>query len=319
MTKSIVGKIIVAAAIILLLLVAYSFVGYNRVNYNVLIMQFGEVVDIKTEPGIFFKIPFIQNTNSIYVGERLYDVPASEVITSDKKNMIANCYVTWQVTSPKVYYQTLSSESVAQGRIDVVVYNAMKNVISSITQDEVISGKDGSLGDKILSKISMDQYGITITANEIKVLDLPNANKSAVYERMISERQVIAAEYRANGERDAQNIRSATDAEVRKIISDAQVIAANTEAEGESEYFRILAEAYGASEERQDFYNFIIGLEAIEKSFANGGTITIDENSPLYDVLINNQGQGGTPKSGEEIAGDDQNIETTVAADNVNG
>lgn len=290
MTKRIAIKIIVAVAAILLILIASSFIGYNKVNHNVLVMQFGEVVDIKTEPGIFFKIPIIQKANSIYVGERLYDVPASEVITSDKKNMIANCYVTWQITSPKIYYQTLSSESVAQGRIDVVVYNAMKNVISSITQDEVISGKDGSLGNTILNNISMDQYGITITANEIKVLDLPNENKSAVYERMISERKAIAAEYRANGERDAQNIRSATDAEVRKIISDAQVIAADTEAKGESQYFKILAEAYGASKERQDFYNFIIGLEAMEKSFENGGTITIDENSPLYDVLINNQG-----------------------------
>lgn len=281
-------KIVFGIIALIVIIMGTSFFGYNVINENVLIMQFGEIVDIKTEPGIYFKNPIIQNTKAIYVGERLYDLPSSEVITSDKKTMSANCYVTWRVTDTKKYYQTLSSESVAQGRIDVTVYNAMKNVISSITQDEVINGKDGSLGETILQKISMDQYGITITANEIKVLDLPDANKNAVYERMISEREAIAAEYRANGERDAQNIRSATDAEVRKLISEAQVIAANSEAEGESEYFRILAEAYGASEDRKDFYNFIIGLEAMKKSLSNGGTIVIDENSPLYDILIDN-------------------------------
>ena len=252
-----------------------------------LIVQLGEVVDTKTEPGIYFKIPIIQSTKNIYVGERLYDIPSSEVITSDKKSMIANCYVTWKITDPKKYYQTLSSEAVAQGRIDVVVYNAMKNVISSTSQDDVIGGKDGSLGETIMKKISMEQYGITITANEIKVLDLPDVNKEAVYNRMISERNAIAAEYKANGERDAKNIRSVADAKARTLISDAQVIAATTKAEGESEYFKTLADAYGASPERQEFYNFIIGLDAMKESLTNGGTIAIDKDSPLYNILIN--------------------------------
>lgn len=285
--KKNVRTIIFSVIAILVIFVGTSFFGYNTKNNNVLIIQFGEVVDTKTEPGIYFKIPVIQTTKNIYVGERLYDIPASEVITSDKKTMIANCYVTWQITDPKKYYQTLSSEAVAQGRIDVVVYNAMKNVISSTSQDDVIGGKDGSLGATILNRISMEQYGIDITANEIKVLDLPDVNKEAVYNRMISERNAIAAEYKANGERDAKNIRSAADAKARTLVSDAQVIAANTQAEGESEYFQTLANAYGASSERQEFYNYMIGLDAMKESLANGGTIAIDQNSPLYNILNN--------------------------------
>lgn len=285
--KKNIRTIVFAVIAILVIFIGTSFFGYNTKNNNVLIVQLGEVVDTKTEPGIYFKIPIIQTTKSIYVGERLYDIPSSEVITSDKKTMIANCYVTWKVTDPKKYYQTLSSEAVAQGRIDVVVYNAMKNVISSTTQDDVIGGKDGSLGATILNRISMEQYGITITANEIKVLDLPDVNKEAVYNRMISERNAIAEEYKANGERDAKNIRSAADARARTLVSDAKVIAATTQAEGESEYFKTLADAYGASPERQEFYNFIIGLEAMKESLANGGTVTIDKNSPLYNILIN--------------------------------
>ena len=285
--KKNVTTIVFSVIAILVIFIGTSFFGYNTKNNNVLIVQLGEVVDTKTEPGIYFKIPIIQSTKNIYVGGRLYDIPSSEVITSDKKSMIANCYVTWKITDPKKYYQTLSSEAVAQGRIDVVVYNAMKNVISSTSQDDVIGGKDGSLGETIMKKISMEQYGITITANEIKVLDLPDVNKEAVYNRMISERNAIAAEYKANGERDAKNIRSVADAKARTLISDAQVIAATTKAEGESEYFKTLADAYGASPERQEFYNFIIGLDAMKESLTNGGTIAIDKDSPLYNILIN--------------------------------
>lgn len=285
--KKIVKNVILELVAIFLITVGTSFFGYALKNHNILVIQFGEVVDVKTEPGLYLKLPVIQTTKDIFVGERLYDLPVSEVITSDKKTMIADCYVTWQITDAKKYYQTLSSESDAQGRLDVAVYNAMKNAISASTQDEVISGKDGSLGNTILNRISMEQYGITVRQMEIKVLDLPNENKTAVYERMISERNAIAAEYRANGERDAKNIKSKTDASVRTTVSDAQVTAAATIAEGETEYFKTLAEAYGASQERTDFYNFMIGLDAMKESLANGGTITIDKDSPLYDIIIN--------------------------------
>lgn len=285
--KQSIKKIILAVAIIAILLIGSSFLDYNTKNQNTLVLQFGEVVKIVKEPGIFLRIPIIQKTKSIYIGEQLYDVKETEVITSDKKTMIANCYVTWQITDPKKYYQTLASETVAQNRIFVAVYNAMKNVIASTKQEDVISGKDGSLGDTILDKISMEQYGIAVTQNEMKLLDLPDDNKEAVHSRMISERKVIAAEYQANGERDSKNIKSATDATVRKTISEAQVIASETEATGESEYFSILAKAYGSSKSREDFYNFIIGLESMKKSLSEGGTVVIDKDSPLYNVLIN--------------------------------
>ncbi len=281
-------KISIAIISILAILIVSTIFSYNVKEQDILVIQFGKVVDVKTEPGIFLKVPFIQSLKKIYVGERLYDAPSSEVITSDKKTMMANCYVTWEITDTKKYYQTLSSESVAQSRIDVAVYNAMKNVISSTPQDDVINGKDGSLGTNILKKINLEEYGITSTTIEMKLLDLPSDNKNAVYQRMISERQAIAAEYKANGEKESRNIRSATDAKVRTTISDAQVIAANTEAEGEKEYFQILADAYGASPERKEFYNFIVGLEAIKNSLAKGGTIVIDENSPIYSIINNN-------------------------------
>lgn len=287
MSKKAISTIVVSVIAILAVFIGGSFLKYNNPEQDVLVVQFGEVVSVKDSPGIFFKIPVIQSTKNIYVGERLYDVPTSEVITSDKKSMIANCYVTWKIDDSKKYYQTLSSESVAQGRIDIAVYNAMKNVISSTKQAEVISGKDGSLGETICKRINLAQYGITITKVEMKLLDLPDDNKEAVYNRMISERQAIAAEYTAQGEKESKNIRSATDTQVRTTVSEAQVVAANIEADAEKEYFQILSSAYSSSEERKEFYNFIVGLDALKESLKKGGTIAIDETSPLYDILNN--------------------------------
>ena len=286
--KKNIKTIIIAVTAFLIIMIGSNCISYNKENQNALVMQFGQIIAVKEEPGIFFKIPIIQKVKKIYIGEQIYDVHESEVITSDKKNMIANCYVTWRVSDAKKYYKSIASESVAQGRLDVAVYNAMKNVISSTSQDDVIAGKNGTLGKNILKEIkNISQYGINVTNLEMKLLDLPNDNKTSVYERMISERQVIAAEYKANGEKEAQNIRSSTDANVRKVISDAEVVAANTEAEGETIYFQTLSAAYSASPERREFYNFIIGLDALKESLSNGGTITIDEKSPLYSILNN--------------------------------
>lgn len=287
MIKKVLRLLTITLGLIVLIILA-GCIHYNVANQQVLVFQFGKVVNIRTEPGLYCTVPFIQKTKEVYVGENLYDIPETEVITSDKKSMKANCYVTWQVIDTKKYYSSLSSESVAQSRIDVAVYNAMKNVISSTSQENVIAGKNGSLGDTILKKItSIQQYGIEIMRVEMKVLDLPTDNKESVYKRMISERQTIAAEYKAQGEKKANTIKTNTDAQVRKIVSDAQVTAAKAEAEGEKEYYKILADAYGKSSDRKEFYNFMIGLDAMKESLKNGGTFVVDEKSPLYSVINN--------------------------------
>ena len=285
---------IIATSIVAVLLVVFlglvSF-HHNKKDQEVLILQFGKVVDVKEDPGVYLTIPFVQSTKEIFVGERLYDLPSTEVITADKKTMISNCYVIWRIDDAQKYNQTLSSEAVAQSRINTATYNAMKNYISSTNQEDVIGGKDGSLGSNILKKItSLSQYGIEITQMEIKVLDLPNDNKEAVYSRMISERNAIAAEYKAEGDKEANTIKTQADADVKKIVSDAEVKAADVIADGEKQYYSILADSYGKSAERREFYNFMIELEAMKESLKNGGTVVIDENSPLYDILNNTAG-----------------------------
>lgn len=292
MDKKSILKIAVRVIAIFAIIVIACSMYIVEPNEYALVKQFGRVVDQKSEPNLYFKIPFIQSVTTISTAEQLYDLAQSDVITSDKKTMIADCYSTWRVTDPMKFYQTLSGTvATAQSRIDVGVYNAMKNVISSTKQDDVISGKDGSLDHAIMSKISgMDSYGISVTEVEMKLLDLPGDNKNSVYERMISERNVISAQYKAEGNEEATQINNAVESTVRVMLSEADTEAALLEAEGDAEYFRILAEAYNSSDSAREFYQFIIGLNSLKESLANGGTIVIDQNSPLYEVIMNING-----------------------------
>ena len=219
----------------------------------------------------------------------MYDMAASDVITKDKKTMIADSYVLWQISDPILFSKTLNrSVSNAEGRIDAAVFNATKNAISTLTQNEVIAARDGELKELIMSKVgnSMDSYGVKILMAEIKQLDLPEDNKAAVYERMISERNQIAASYQAEGDSEAKKIRNSTDKEISIMLSDAKAEAANTIAEGESEYMRILGDAYNTPE-RAEFYEFDRALEAAKIAMSGSDkTLILPKDSPLASIFM---------------------------------
>ncbi|MBO4889929.1 MAG: protease modulator HflC [Lachnospiraceae bacterium] len=276
--------------IAILAIVVFSSSLYT-VDYKdvVLIQQFGRVVAIQSEPGLHMKTPFVQSTIAIYDGNRIYDIPQSDVITRDKKSMIADDYVIWTVDDVMKYYQTLGGVSArAEERIDAAVYNATKNTISSMTQDEVIAARGIELTNLITDESNTDMagYGIKILTAEIKALDLPDDNKEAVYERMISERGNIAAGYKAKGEAEAQKIRNETDKNVKITIADANKKAETLLAEGESEYMKILSDAYN-SEEKSEFYNYLRSLDAIKGSLGDNSnnTLILDKDSELASIL----------------------------------
>ena len=282
-------KIAIRLVAILAIFLVSNMMYVLEPNESALVKQFGRVVSEQSSPGVYFKAPFIQTVTYTNMAEHLYDLEASDVITSDKKTMIADCYAIWRVTDPLKFYQSLaSSAKTAESRIDVAVYNSMKNVISSTPQTEVINGKDGSLNATILENVNgIDSYGIDVNDVEVKLLDLPEDNKQSVYDRMISERNVISARYTAEGQQQAKEITNDVESTVRVMLSDANTRAAELEAEGDAEYYQILAEAYNSSEDARSFYEFIIGLNALKNSLVEGGTIVIDENNPLYSVIQN--------------------------------
>ena len=197
-----VKKIALIVVVLAALITGLSSIVVTQENEYSLIRQFGKIDHVVAQAGISFKVPFIQSVDKLPKQVLLYDLPSSDVITSDKKTMICDSYILWKIADPQKFAQTLNSSITnAEGRLDVIVYNSTKNVISSTTQDDVISGRDGELSAAILANIgnSLDQYGIALLSFETKKLDLPGDNKAAVYERMISERDNIAATYTAEG------------------------------------------------------------------------------------------------------------------------
>ena len=263
-------------------------VTVTQQNEYKLIRQFGKVDRVISSSGISFKIPFIESTQSLPKETLLYDLAASDVITKDKKTMISDSYVLWKISDPLKFAQTLnSSVESGESRINTAVYNATKNAISSMSQDQVITSRDGELSDMVMEAIgtNMDQYGIELLKFETKQLDLPDDNKEAVYERMISERDNIAATYKAEGNSEAKVIRNKTDKEVAIQISDAKKQAEILEAEGEQEYMKILAQAYG-EEDRSEFYSFVRSLDALKTSMKGGDkTVILSSDSPIAQIF----------------------------------
>lgn len=278
------GIILLIAALVLL---STSLVVTREDEYT-LIKRFGKIERIVDEAGLSFKTPFLETTQILPKQIQFYDMPESDVITMDKKTMVADSYVLWQVTKPHTFAQTLnSSVTLAESRIDTIVYNAMKNVISSLAQAEVISGRDGELDQAFMDNIgdTLSNYGITLISVETKHLDLPAGNKTAVFDRMISERAQMAATYTAEGESEAQIIRNTTDKEVAISISNAQTQAAKIVAEGEAEYMRILSDAY-SDPGRGEFYTFIRSLEAARASLTGANkTLILSEDSPIARIF----------------------------------
>lgn len=202
--------------------------------------------------------------------------------------MISDSYVLWEISDPLKFAQTLNSSiESGESRINNAVYNAIKNAISSMSQDEVITSRDGELAEEVLGAVedNMEQYGINILMFDTKQLDLPDDNKEAVYERMISERDNIAATYTAEGNSEAKVIRNKTDKEIAIQISEAEMQAEILRAEGEQEYMKILAEAY-TEDGRKDFYSYIRSLEALEKSMTGEKkTIVLSSDSPIAQIF----------------------------------
>ena len=283
-----VKRIILAIAVFAVVIIGASSIVITQENEYSLVRQFGKIDHVISEAGVSFKIPFIQSVDTLPKQTLLYDLSPSDVITSDKKTMICDSYILWQITDPVKFAQTLNcSISNAESRLDAIVYNSTKNIISSTTQDDVISGRNGKLSQAIIDNIgtSLDQYGIELLDFETKKLDLPSDNKSAVYERMISERDNIAATYTAEGSSEAQKIRNTTDMEVTVMLSEAEKEAEILIAEGEAEYMRILSEAYNDAS-KQEFYSFVRSLDALKISMqGNNKIVILFFDSPIAQIF----------------------------------
>ena len=285
------------SAIFIIILLLAAFLGMNamftvREDQYACTVRFEKIIDTTSEAGLHFKIPFIDNVKYFSNATQLYDIPPSEVLTSDKQNMTVDCYILWSISDPKLFYQTLTTTSDAEQRLDALTYNELKTVMGTLAQSDIINMEEGGKRNEIYEKISSDvdtlaaTYGIHVEDVKIKQFDLPESNLNAVYNRMISERSQMAEKYTADGNYEASIIRNDVDKQVNIIVSDAKAKAAKLEAEGETEYMRLLAQAYDTAD-KKDFYEFTLALEAL-KSSLNGTekTVILDGNSELAKILM---------------------------------
>ena len=255
-------------------------------------VRFSKIIDTTDQAGLHFKIPFLDNVKYFSKATQFYDIPPSEVLTSDKQNMTVDCYILWSISDPKLFYQTLGSKTVAEQRLDALTYNELKTVMGTLAQSDIINMEDGAKRNEIYENISTDvdalakTYGIRVEDVKIKQFDLPDSNLNAVYNRMISERNQMAEKYTADGNYEASIIRNDVDKQVNIIVSDAEAEAAKLEAEGEAEYMRLLAEAYD-TQDKKDFYEFTLALDALKSSLdGDEKTVILDANSELAQILM---------------------------------
>ena len=288
MKKSI---IIIVAVVLLVILAADSFYTVQENQYACTV-RFSKIIDTQDQAGLHFKVPFIDSVKYFSKATQFYDIPPSEVLTSDKQNMTVDCYILWSISDPLKFYQTLGSTSVAEERLNALTYNELKTVMGTLAQADIINMEDGALRNQIYDSIATDvdtlavQYGIHVEDVKIKRFDLPESNLNAVYSRMISERNQMAEKYTADGNYDASIIRNDVDKQVNIIVSNAQAEAAKLEAEGEAEYMRLLAEAYDTAD-KKDFYEFTLALDALKQSLSGGEkTVILDGDSDLAQILM---------------------------------
>ena len=275
-------------AIIAIFLGASSTYSLRENEYGIR-LQFNKIASIDENAGLYFKIPFIQNVRKVPKSIQLYDIRPSDVMTADKKSMIADMYILWRIVNPTVYYQTLNANvNNAKDRTGITVYNSVKSVISSMTQDESIEARGEKLTQTITADANPDiqKYGIEIVQAQLKSLDLPDDNKQAVYERMISERNNIAASYTAEGESKAKKIQNETDKQVAILKAQAEKNSAKLKAEGEAKYMETLQQAYN-DKEKADFYNYIRSLDALKVSLSGTGEkkLILGKDSELAKIL----------------------------------
>ena len=286
-------KTIFIALIVLLLVVVVSGSFYTvREDQYACVFRFSQIVDTTDEAGAHFKIPFIDKVQYFSKATQFYDIPPSEVLTSDKQNMTVDCYILWKIADPQQFYRALGTTAKAEERLDAITYSALKRAMGKLAQADIINMEDGALRNEIYEGIATTvnddatAYGIVVEDVKIKQFDLPESNLNAVYQRMISERNQMAEKFTADGNKEANLIINEVDKTVNITISNAEAEAAKLVAEGEAEYMRMLAEAYN-SDEKKEFYEFILALDALKASLTGEEkTVILDADSDLAKILM---------------------------------
>ena len=252
---------------------------------QVVILQFGKPVKTIKEPGLNFKLPApIQVLNSFDKRLLEYDVPPEEILSRDKKSLIVDNYVRWQIVDPLLFLQTVRAIPTAKTRLDDIVYSELRQELGNHDMAEIITETRELIMEKvtIASNEETSKYGIEVIDVRIRRVDLPQENEASIYARMEAERKRQANKFRSEGEEEAQKIRAATDRDKTVILAEAYKTAQQIRGEGEAEALDIYATSFSKDPE---FYEFLRTLETYEKVIDKKTTLVLPGDSKLFKAL----------------------------------
>ena len=259
-----------AVVLLLVVIVGYSTLFTVNQTKQALVVRLGEPVRVITEPGLNVKVPFIDSV--IYVDKRILDLesPAQEVIASDQKRLVVDAFARYRVKDPLKFYQTVG-ETGANSQLAILLNSALRRVLGEATLTEVVRDVREQLMARVREQLDHEaqSFGIQVVDVRIRRADLPEQNSQAVYQRMQTERQREAAEFRAQGSQKSQEIRARADRDVTVLLAEASSQAEQARGQGDSERNRIFADAYNRD---PDFFAFYRSMQAYEKSLQHGDT-----------------------------------------------
>ena len=281
---------VVAVLLIVALIVGYSSVFTVYQTHQALVVRLGEPVRVVTEPGLHFKYPLIDSVISI--DRRILDLenPAQEIIASDQKRLVVDAFARYRINNALRFYQAVGTVDGANARLQTLLNSALRRVLGEATFIELVRDQRDDLMRRIQQQLDREagQFGIQVVDVRIRRADLPEQNSQAVYQRMQTERQREAAEFRATGTQRAQEIRARADRDVTVMVADATAKSEQIRGEGDSERNRIFADAFNRD---PDFFSFYRSMQAYEASIHKNDTrMLLKPDSDFFRYFANPSG-----------------------------
>lgn len=283
-----------AAIVVIGLVLTDSLYTVNQ-NEQALVLQFGEVVKIESEPGLKFKLPVVQNVQ--FYEKRVLDVdpPVEQVILSDQRRLDVGSYARYRIADPLLFFQSVRNETIAGTRINSFVNNALRNVLGNYNQLDVLSEQRGPIMRSIRDSVEANAKPLGIEIVDVRIVraDVPEGTVQSVYDRMKSEREREAAQYRAQGQEYSLQIKSRADRDVTVLLADAERKAQELRGQGDAEAIKVQAQAYGADPQ---FFSFYRSLEAYRNALgATGTTLVLSPKGDFFKYFNDATGRGLVP------------------------
>ena len=283
--KPTVGTLLISLIVVLVIAALSMFVVDQR--QHALVFRLGEVIGVKTAPGLYFKVPLLDNVRYFDVRILTIDTPEAErFLTSEKKNVLVDLFVKWRITDVRQYYVSVrGEEAIAQTRLQQTINDGLRAEFGNRTVHEVVSGERDQIMDLMRVKANEDAktIGVEVIDVRLKRVDLPQEVSEAVYRRMEAERKRVANELRSTGFAESEKIRADADRQREVILAEAYRDSQRIRGEGDARATSIYARAY---EPNAEFYAFYRSLEAYKQSFKNrSDVLVLEPNSDFFRYL----------------------------------